>query len=81
MRRMEDPETLAAIRIALDLGDEPWPLWWTADFINAAPVSQEAPEWTLCEFNCSCVGVGQFWVTCCANTDNPNAGPELLSKK
>merc|ERR1740138_1761472 len=49
----------------LDLADEPIPLWWTADMINASlgecwtdvPVADQ--KWVVGEFNCSCVGISK----------------------
>ena len=49
----------------LEIGDDPIPLWWTADMINASlgkcweavPVAEQ--KWVVGEFNCSCVGVSK----------------------
>uniref|UniRef100_A0A6U6WM98 DUF6815 domain-containing protein n=1 Tax=Zooxanthella nutricula TaxID=1333877 RepID=A0A6U6WM98_9DINO len=54
----------------LDLPNEPIPLWWTADMINASsgecwaavPVAEQ--KWVVGEFNCSCVGVSKCLAAC-----------------
>merc|ERR1711920_990837 len=49
----------------LDLADEPIPLWWTADMINASlgkcweAVEVKDQKWVVGEFNCSCVGISK----------------------
>eukprot|EP00933_Yihiella_yeosuensis_P043161 TRINITY_DN378_c0_g1_i5.p1 TRINITY_DN378_c0_g1~~TRINITY_DN378_c0_g1_i5.p1 ORF type:complete len:573 (-),score=190.01 TRINITY_DN378_c0_g1_i5:430-2148(-) len=60
---------------ALNLPDEPIPLWWTADFINGAtgecwtqPAEQ---KWVVGEFNCSCVGLSKCLAAYCT-PENPN---------
>merc|ERR1719456_1379099 len=60
---------------ALNLADEPIPLWWTADFINGAtgecwtqPAEQ---KWVVGEFNCSCVGLSKCLPAYC-KPDTPN---------
>jgi hypothetical protein len=60
---------------ALGLADEPIPLWWTSDFINASPPGTpvEKEQWIVGEFNCSCVGISKCLAAFC-NKDNPNAG-------
>merc|ERR1711997_684122 len=47
---------LNKIMPALDLPDEPIPLWWTSDFINSSPVGTDPKDekWIVGEFNCSC---------------------------
>merc|ERR1719453_1701920 len=59
---------------ALDLADEPLPLWWTTDFINSSPPgTAEADEkWIVGEFNCSCVGISKCLAAYCKD-DTPNA--------
>merc|ERR1719393_1022339 len=59
---------------ALDLGDQPIPLWWTGDFINSSPVGTPAKDekWIIGEFNCSCVGISKCLPAYC-NDSNPNA--------
>jgi hypothetical protein len=60
---------------ALGLANEPLPLWWTSDFINASPPGTPSSEekWIVGEFNCSCVGISKCLPAFC-NKDNPNAG-------
>jgi len=61
----------------LDLGDEPIPLWWTADMINASlgecwtnvPVAEQ--KWVVGEFNCSCVGISKCLAAYC-KPDTPS---------
>jgi len=61
----------------LELPDEPIPLWWTADMINASlgkcwtavPVAEQ--KWVVGEFNCSCVGVSKCLAAYC-KADTPN---------
>merc|ERR1740138_381159 len=60
----------------LELPDEPIPLWWTADMINASlgkcweavPVADQ--KWVVGEFNCSCVGVSKCLPAYC-KSDTP----------
>jgi len=67
-------QDLSLIMPALGLGDEPVPLWWTADFINSSPVGTppEQEKWIVGEFNCSCVGVSKCSAAYCKD-DTPNA--------
>jgi len=61
----------------LDLPNEPIPLWWTADMINAStgecweavPVADQ--KWVVGEFNCSCVGISKCLPAYC-KPDTPN---------
>jgi len=61
----------------LELPDEPIPLWWTADMINASlgqcwtavPVAEQ--KWVVGEFNCSCVGISKCLPAYC-KPDTPN---------
>mmetsp|Transcript_66572 Transcript_66572/g.192833 ORF Transcript_66572/g.192833 Transcript_66572/m.192833 type:complete len:731 (+) Transcript_66572:57-2249(+) len=59
---------------ALGLSDEPLPLWWTTDFINASPVGtpSDQEKWIVGEFNCSCVGISKCLSAYC-KADTPNA--------
>merc|ERR1712146_462228 len=59
---------------ALELADEPIPLWWTSDFILASPEGTPAEEekWIIGEFNCSCVGISKCLPAYCKD-DTPNA--------
>merc|ERR1719454_1906781 len=68
-------EDMAKVMPALGLDDEPLPLWWTSDFINASPVGTppEKEKWIVGEFNCSCVGISKCLAAFC-NKDSPNAG-------
>merc|ERR1719473_1949910 len=67
-------EDMPKVMPALGLGDEPIPLWWTSDFINASPpgTPSENEKWIVGEFNCSCVGISKCLPAFC-NKDNPNA--------
>jgi len=61
----------------LELPDEPIPLWWTADMINASlgacwdavPVAEQ--KWVVGEFNCSCVGISKCLAAYC-KPDTPS---------
>jgi len=61
----------------LDLPDEPIPLWWTADMINASlgecwtAVDVADQKWVVGEFNCSCVGISKCLPAYCT-PDTPN---------
>merc|ERR1719191_2013647 len=59
---------------ALDLADEPLPLWWTTDFILSSPEGTPADDekWIVGEFNCSCVGISKCLAAYCKD-DTPNA--------
>ena len=59
---------------SLDLAEEPLPLWWTTDFINASPPGTKAEDekWIVGEFNCSCVGISRCLAAYCKD-DTPNA--------
>merc|ERR1712232_411057 len=58
---------LPKIMPALDLADEPVPLWWTTDFILASPegTATEDEKWIVGEFNCSCVGISKCLAAYC----------------
>ena len=47
-------EDLPLVMPALDLPNEPVPLWWTTDFILASPegTPKEDEKWIVGEFNC-----------------------------
>jgi hypothetical protein len=66
---------LPKVMPALGLGDEPIPLWWTGDFINASPVGTDPKDekWIIGEFNCSCVGISKCLPAYCKD-DTPTAG-------
>merc|ERR1719355_324346 len=61
----------------LELPDDPIPLWWTADMINASlgdcwkAVPVEKQKWVVGEFNCSCVGISKCLAAYC-KPDTPN---------
>jgi len=69
---MEDCPNLMA---ALELPDEPIPLWWTADFINGSDgecwTTAKEEKWVVGEFNCSCVGLSKCLPACCT-PDSPS---------
>merc|ERR1712113_356095 len=70
----------------LELPDEPIPLWWTADMINASlgacwtavPVPEQ--KWVVGEFNCSCVGISKCLPAYC-NPDTPNVSWKDIPEK
>merc|ERR1719436_1695856 len=68
---------LPVLMETLGLGDEPIPLWWTADMINASLgqcwtlVPVEEQKWVVGEFNCSCVGISKCLPAYCTD-DKPN---------
>merc|ERR1711985_146174 len=65
---------LGGVMPALDLADEPLPLWWTTDFINSSPpgTAEQDEKWIVGEFNCSCVGISKCLAAYCKD-DTPNA--------
>jgi len=65
---------LLKIMPALDLKEEPIPLWWTSDFINSSPpgTKPEEEKWIVGEFNCSCVGISKCLPAYC-KADTPDA--------
>jgi hypothetical protein len=67
---------------ALDLKEEPLPLWWTSDFINSSPEgTAEADEkWIVGEFNCSCVGISKCLAAYCKD-DTPDADFDSISEE
>jgi len=68
-------EDMPKVMPALGLADEPIPLWWTSDFINASPPGTPSAQekWIVGEFNCSCVGISKCLPAFC-NKDSPDAG-------
>eukprot|EP00320_Phaeocystis_rex_P009260 CAMPEP_0119057558 /NCGR_PEP_ID=MMETSP1178-20130426/1999_1 /TAXON_ID=33656 /ORGANISM="unid sp, Strain CCMP2000" /LENGTH=434 /DNA_ID=CAMNT_0007038411 /DNA_START=74 /DNA_END=1378 /DNA_ORIENTATION=- len=66
-------EDMSKVMPALGL-DEPIPLWWTTDFINASPPGTPAADekWIVGEFNCSCVGISKCLPAYCKD-DSPTA--------
>merc|ERR1719372_25853 len=75
-------EDLPKVMPALDLADEPVPLWWTGDFIVASPEGTpvEDEKWIIGEFNCSCVGISKCLPAYCKD-DTPNACFNDIPKK
>jgi len=67
---------------ALGLDQEPLPIWWTSDFINASPPGTAAKDekWIVGEFNCSCVGISKCLPAYC-NDESPNACYDDIPKK
>ena len=67
---------------SLDLAEEPLPLWWTTDFINASPPGTKAEDekWIVGEFNCSCVGISRCLAAYCKD-DTPNACWDDISEE
>jgi len=67
-------DDLPLVMPALDLAEEPIPLWWTTDFILASPEGTPAEEekWIVGEFNCSCVGISKCLAAYCKD-DTPEA--------
>eukprot|EP00438_Fugacium_kawagutii_P034981 Skav226090 [mRNA] locus=scaffold4179:11702:17005:- [translate_table: standard] len=67
---------------SLDLAEEPLPLWWTTDFINASPPGTKAEDekWIVGEFNCSCVGISRCLAAYCKD-DTPNASWDDISEE
>jgi len=65
---------LKTLMPALELPEEPVPLWWTTDFINSSPpdTPPEQEKWIVGEFNCSCVGISRCLAAYCKD-DTPNA--------
>merc|ERR1719243_22878 len=65
---------------ALDLAEEPLPLWWTTDFILSSPegTPTENEKWIVGEFNCSCVGISKCLAAYCKD-DTPTASYNDIS--
>jgi len=77
LRKKMVEEDCPILMKTLELPDEPIPLWWTADMINASlgecwtavPVAEQ--KWVVGEFNCSCVGISKCLPAYC-KPDTPN---------
>merc|ERR1712232_506946 len=77
LRKKMVEEDLPVLMKTLELPDEPIPLWWTADMINASlgecwsavPVAEQ--KWVVGEYNCSCVGISKCLPAYC-KPDTPN---------
>jgi hypothetical protein len=77
LRKRMVEEDCPVLMKTLELGDEPIPLWWTADMINASlgkcweAVEEAQQKWVVGEFNCSCVGISKCLPAYC-KPDSPN---------
>merc|ERR1712050_810163 len=77
LRKKFVEEDCPVLMKTLDLADEPIPLWWTADMINASlgkcwdAVEVADQKWVVGEFNCSCVGISKCLPAYC-KPDTPN---------
>merc|ERR1712190_44179 len=77
LRKKMVTEDIPVLMKPLELPDEPIPLWWTADMINASlgecwsPVPVDDQKWVVGEFNCSCVGISKCLAAYC-KADTPN---------
>jgi hypothetical protein len=77
LRKRMVEEDCPVLMKTLELGDEPIPLWWTADMINASlgtcweAVEESQQKWVVGEFNCSCVGISKCLPAYC-KPDSPN---------
>ena len=77
LRKKMVEEDLPVLMKTLELPDEPIPLWWTAEMINASlgdcwsavPVAEQ--KWVVGEYNCSCVGISKCLPAYC-KADTPN---------
>eukprot|EP00438_Fugacium_kawagutii_P006066 Skav200567 [mRNA] locus=scaffold917:192636:203670:- [translate_table: standard] len=80
-KRCEANGDLPHVMPSLDLAEEPLPLWWTTDFINASPPAGSCYFGSLRivgEFNCSCVGISRCLAAYCKD-DTPNASYDDIS--
>merc|ERR1719395_454445 len=75
-------EDMDKVMPSLGLANEPLPLWWTSDFINASPPGTPSSQekWIVGEFNCSCVGISKCLAAFC-NDKNPTAGWDDISEE
>jgi len=77
LRKKMVEEDLPVLMKTLELPNEPLPLWWTADMINASlgecwtAVPAADQKWVVGEFNCSCVGISKCLAAYC-KPDTPN---------
>merc|ERR1712038_1538545 len=77
LRKKFVEEDCPVLMKTLGLADEPIPLWWTADMINASlgkcweAVEVKDQKWVVGEFNCSCVGISKCLPAYC-KPDTPN---------
>merc|ERR1712032_237087 len=77
LRKKMVEQDIPVLMKTLELPNEPIPLWWTADMINASlgdcwtavPVKDQ--KWVVGEFNCSCVGISKCLAAYC-KADTPN---------
>merc|ERR1711976_761749 len=77
LRKKMVEQDIPVLMKTLELPNEPIPLWWTADMINASlgecwsPVPVDDQKWVVGEFNCSCVGISKCLAAYC-KADTPN---------
>merc|ERR1712232_398191 len=77
LRKKFVEEDCPVLMKTLELAEEPIPLWWTADMINASlgkcwdAVEVKDQKWVVGEFNCSCVGISKCLPAYC-KPDTPN---------
>merc|ERR1712190_113992 len=77
LRKKMVEQDIPVLMKTLELPNEPIPLWWTADMINASlgecwsavPVAEQ--KWVVGEFNCSCVGISKCLPAYC-KAETPN---------
>jgi len=77
LKRKLFDEDLPKIMPALDLAGEPFPIIWTTDLIPYT-ADDGSDQYTVGEFNCSCVGISKFQA--CAYADKwikDLTGPDL----
>merc|ERR1712039_329063 len=86
LRKKMVEQDIPVLMKTLELPDEPIPLWWTADMINASlgdcwtavPVADQ--KWVVGEFNCSCVGISKCLAAYC-KSDTPNVSWKDIPKQ
>merc|ERR1711920_630179 len=86
LRKKMVEQDIPVLMKTLELPNEPIPLWWTADMINASlgecwsPVPVEDQKWVVGEFNCSCVGISKCLAAYC-KPDTPNVSWKDIPKQ
>merc|ERR1712032_842656 len=86
LRKKMVEQDIPVLMKTLELPNEPIPLWWTADMINASlgecwsPVPVEDQKWVVGEFNCSCVGISKCLAAYC-KADTPNVSWKDIPKQ
>merc|ERR1712039_218616 len=86
LRKKMVEQDIPVLMRTLELPNEPIPLWWTADMINASlgecwtnvPVKDQ--KWVVGEFNCSCVGISKCLAAYC-KPDTPNVSWKDIPKQ